>query len=213
MAGTPEEVPKVRRVGDIGPSRARNRPETREGLHRGMDVDVALVQWPSEDGKRQALASAWIPRLLLVAQEAEPPELLDHLEDWVRLPASSADTRARVEALAQRANALTPLTPVLEDDRLLRFRNAQLQVSELHGRLLATLVEHFGKVVDRPTLLRRGWPNETPTDNTLDVQIARLRRRLAPLGLQIRTVRSRGFLLAADGAPAGAAARSKDGRT
>ena len=34
-----------------------------------------------------------------------------------------------------------------------------------------------------------------PTRNALDVHVLRLRRRLAPLGLEIRTVRSRGYLL------------------
>jgi DNA-binding response OmpR family regulator len=36
-----------------------------------------------------------------------------------------------------------------------------------------------------------------PTRNALDVHVLRLRRRIAPLGLEIRTVRARGYLLQA----------------
>jgi DNA-binding response OmpR family regulator len=34
-----------------------------------------------------------------------------------------------------------------------------------------------------------------PTRNALDVHMLRLRRRLEPLGLEVRTVRSRGYVL------------------
>jgi DNA-binding winged helix-turn-helix (wHTH) protein len=39
------------------------------------------------------------------------------------------------------------------------------------------------------------WPGSAPGRNVLDVHVLRLRRRLAPLGLAIRTVRSRGYML------------------
>lgn len=42
---------------------------------------------------------------------------------------------------------------------------------------------------------RAVWPGQAPGRNALDVHILRLRRRLLPLGLAIRTVRSRGYLL------------------
>ncbi|HEX2272971.1 MAG TPA: helix-turn-helix domain-containing protein, partial [Acidimicrobiales bacterium] len=45
------------------------------------------------------------------------------------------------------------------------------------------------------TLIRAVWPGQAPGRNALDVHILRLRRRLRPLGLAIRTVRSRGYLL------------------
>ena len=40
-----------------------------------------------------------------------------------------------------------------------------------------------------------GWPGGTPGRNALDVHVLRLRRRLEPVRLAIRTVRSRGYLL------------------
>ena len=46
-------------------------------------------------------------------------------------------------------------------------------------------------------LAERAWPTGVPTRNALDVHVLRLRRRIAPLGLEIRTVRARGYLLQA----------------
>ena len=48
---------------------------------------------------------------------------------------------------------------------------------------------------------RAGWPSGAPGRNALDVHVLRLRRRLVPLALAIRTVRSRGYLL--ESAPSG----------
>jgi DNA-binding response OmpR family regulator len=59
------------------------------------------------------------------------------------------------------------------------------------------LLDRFAAVVGREALARAGWPSGAPGRNALDVHILRIRRRLAPLGLAIRTVRSRGYLLEA----------------
>jgi DNA-binding winged helix-turn-helix (wHTH) protein len=57
------------------------------------------------------------------------------------------------------------------------------------------MLERYGAVVSREALSRAGWPQGAPGRNALDVHVLRLRRRLAPIGLVIRTVRSRGYLL------------------
>ena len=65
----------------------------------------------------------------------------------------------------------------------------------VEARLSSALVERFGAVVSRDALTRAGWPSGAPGRNALDVHMLRLRRRLQALGLVIRTVRSRGYLL------------------
>ena len=52
-----------------------------------------------------------------------------------------------------------------------------------------------------------------PTRNALDVHVLRLRRRIAPLGLEIRTVRSRGYLMQTAQMVAVASKRQSTGRT
>ena len=58
---------------------------------------------------------------------------------------------------------------------------------------MAALLDRYGAVVSRDALARAGWPAGAPGRNALDVHMLRLRRRLGPLALAIRTVRSRGL--------------------
>jgi DNA-binding winged helix-turn-helix (wHTH) protein len=61
--------------------------------------------------------------------------------------------------------------------------------------LMAALIDRFGAVVRRHALIDAAWPGGDATANNLDVSVARLRRQVLPLGLEVRTVRSRGYLL------------------
>jgi two-component system, OmpR family, response regulator len=83
----------------------------------------------------------------------------------------------------------------MEGDGILRFRGRWVDLPPVEHSLAAVLVERFGAVVGRDALTRRAWPTERPTRNALDVHMSRLRRRIAPLSLGVRTVRARGYLL------------------
>jgi two-component system, OmpR family, response regulator len=159
-------------------------------------MDVVLVRWPEEDARLRELRGSGAPRLLLLNGESTPPELSDCLEDWIRLPADDRDVRARVATLSSRAETDQP-APQVDGDGLLRHRGRWVALSPVESALAVTLVDRFGAVVGRDTLARRAWPNGVPTRNALDVHMLRLRRRVASLGLEIRTVRSRGYLMQA----------------
>jgi len=159
-------------------------------------TDVVLVHWPDERARLEALRASGAPRLLLVGNGLAPPEPIDVLEDWIRMPAAEHDLRVRVATLAARAGRAAPV-PAVDDDGLLRFRGSWVTLSPVERALAAALVERFGAVVGRDTLTRRAWPGGTPTRNALDVHVLRLRRRIAPLDLEVRTVRARGYLLQA----------------
>jgi DNA-binding response OmpR family regulator len=60
---------------------------------------------------------------------------------------------------------------------------------------MTALLDRQGAVVSREALARSGWPDGAPGRNALDVHVLRLRRRIDGIGLAIRTVRSRGYLL------------------
>jgi len=162
-------------------------------------MDVALIQWPSDEGLRLELARQRHPRLLLVDPDADPPECTDPLEDWVRLPVSRADRNARVRTLESRVEGGQPPAPKLNGSGILEYRGERRQLSAIQAVLVRLLIERFGAVVSREALARAAWPDADPSDNSLDVTMGRLRRQLEPAGLRIRTVRSRGYLLT-DGA-------------
>ena len=159
-------------------------------------TNVAVVRLPDESRQLEELRRRGIPRLALVAPHAPPFTPVDLLEDWVRLPAAPADVRARVLALAGRADESLERRPELTDDRLLRYGRWWVALAPADTRLMAPLVDRFGSVVGRGELAKAGWPDGLPSRNSLDVQLGRLRRRLKGSGLTLRTVRSRGCVLA-----------------
>ena len=156
-------------------------------------MDVTLVRWPAEWQRREWIASEGRPRLLLVEDGSDPPSSTDPLEDWVRVPASEVDVQVRMATLAARARSVA--APELDGDGLLRFGSLWLSLPPVEARLTSALLERFGAVVSRDNLSRAGWPDGAPGRNALDVHVLRLRRRLTPVRLAIRTVRSRGYLL------------------
>ncbi len=135
------------------------------------------------------------PRLLLVEDGQRPPLVIDCLEDWVRVHASEQEVQARLDALQVRGKAHAHDAPGLDDHGVLRFRDRWAALSPVEARLTEALLRRFGAVVSRDTLVKAGWPAEGAARNALDVHVLRLRRRLSPVGLAIRTVRSRGYLL------------------
>lgn len=158
-------------------------------------MDVALVSWPEEEQRRLDLRERGRARLLLVKAEAPAPIASDALEDWIRLPADEHDMRARIEGLTLRAGLSERASLRLDDDGLLHHGEAWVALPTIEGRLVTALMHKLGTVVGREALVKAGWPGEAPNRNVLDVHILRLRRRLEPIGLSIRTVRSRGYVL------------------
>ena len=157
-------------------------------------MDVVLVRWPLEAEHRERLQTSKTPRLLLL-DDGEPPDPADCLEDWVRVPASEAEVQARVAALRARAQSHVAAAPELDPDGVLRFGDRWVSLPPVETRLTAALLDRFGAVVSRDVLSRAGWPEGAPGRNALDVHVLRLRRRLTPVNLAIRTVRSRGYLM------------------
>jgi len=159
-------------------------------------MDVQMLRWPDEEDRLVHLRETSAPRLLFVEAGREPPLSDDCLEDWVRVPVDERELRARVSALTARAEH-HGLRPEMDADGLLRFRAKWVDLPPVERAIAAAPVERFGAVVGRDTLTRLAWPEHRPTRNALDVHMSRLRRRIAPLGLGVRTVRARGYLLQA----------------
>lgn len=171
----------------------------RNGTAEAAADGVALVGWPAEDAERQVLAARGVPRLLLVEPDAPAPRCDDPLEDWVRLPASAADLDARVAGLGRRASSVVDGgRPRIDADGVVRVGGNWAALPPVEARLMAALVDRLGAVVHRDDLAAAGWPDGLPGRNALDVHVLRLRRRIAPVGLVIRTIRARGYLLEVD---------------
>jgi len=160
---------------------------------------VVLVHWPEEANRVLELARAGTPRLLLVANDTEPPVTTDELCAWVRVPANERDVQARIVELRSRASLARP---ILGDHGLLWRGTRWVALSPIEARLTAAFVARPGRVLSRPRLEKTGWPDGAPNVRSVDARIKALRRRIAPMGMRIHTVRGQGYIAEIQAMPA-----------
>lgn len=167
-------------------------------------MEVKLLRWPAEATLRAHYCNLGVLRLLVVEGGAQPPVIADVHEDWVRAPISEDDLQARIAALRTRSYVHT--RPQVDPHGVVRFRGRSTAVSPTATDLLECLVRKFGVLVSREELhecLPEGAPDRNR--NVLDLHIMRLRKRIRPVGLVIRTVWGHGYLLepapSSNGAP------------
>jgi len=177
-------------------------------------LDVMLPKLSGLDVCRQLRAArSELPILLLTArsQEADKVEGLRlGADDYVTKPFSFVELMARVEALVRRARRReAPETQQIGDvtvdfPRLRATRaGAPLDLSPREFAILACLVARRGEVVTREQLLQVVWGYESlPLTRTVDMHIAKLRRKIEPDPGSPRfvvTVHGRGYRLALEG--------------
>ncbi|UQA97409.1 winged helix-turn-helix domain-containing protein [Streptomyces halobius] len=165
-------------------------PQTRRS---GADRAVPLLRWPEQAAEVERCRTHGIPRLLLVEPAASPPVCVDPLEDWVRAPVGERDLQARRAALRARAECRKP---VIDVHNVLRYAGRALPLAAGEADLVRLLLDNYRSVVGRAELAVRMWPEgDAERRNALDVRVLRARRRLAPLGLVIKTVWRTGYML------------------
>ena len=153
-------------------------------------IDIGL---PDADGRDvcQALRARGIdtPVLFLTARDALTDRLAGFSaggDDYVTKPFDIEEVTARLQALLRRSGGDAPVSSagLMFDpaERTVAQDGAQVGLTPTEFRLLATLAARQGRACARPELVRSAWPyGAIVHDNTLDVYIARLRRKLGSL--------------------------------
>lgn len=114
-------------------------------------------------------------------------------DDFICKPFDGGVLMAKVQALLRRSYDYAGAVPVLEHrgafldtgDNSLRVGSEAVSLSRNEYRILLCLMENKGKVVSREKLMQRLWETEQFVDeNTLTVNVNRLRRKLDGVGLK-----------------------------
>ena len=83
-------------------------------------------------------------------------------------------------------------------DSTITYDGQKIELTKNEFRILQTLMEHKGEIVSRDTLMMRLWQmDDYVEENTLTVNVNRLRRKLEAAGLPdlIRTRKGTGYLV------------------
>ena len=127
-------------------------------------------------------------------------------DDFIAKPFDLEVLTAKVQALLRRTYDFAADTGRLEHrgavlnlrDATLSYGEEKLDLSRNEYRILQVLLENRGRTVSRETLMQKLWETDSFVDeNTLSVNMNRLRRKLDGMGLEgfIRTKKGLGYLV------------------
>ena len=127
-------------------------------------------------------------------------------DDFVEKPFDLNVLTAKIQALLRRAYSFTGQLNVLEyrdvilnlNDAAVTFHGERMELTKNDFKILQILMENAGKIVKRDRIMERLWESdEFIDDNTLAVNMTRLRKKLESIGICdfIATKKGIGYML------------------
>lgn len=127
-------------------------------------------------------------------------------DDFIAKPFDLEVLTAKVQALLRRTYDFGGSGRLIQhegavlnlDDGTLSYQGERLELTKNEFRILQVLMENNGRTVSRDALMQRLWESDSFIDeNTLTVNVARLRRKLDGCGLEgfIVTKKGQGYLV------------------
>lgn len=113
-------------------------------------------------------------------------------DDFVSKPFDMNVLTAKIQALLRRTYDFAGTSALMEhkgailniSDATLMYNDRRIELTKNEFRILQMLLENKGKIVSRDAIMTRLWENDDYVDeNTLTVNITRLRRKLESIGL------------------------------
>ncbi|MBE5957397.1 MAG: response regulator transcription factor [Lachnospiraceae bacterium] len=127
-------------------------------------------------------------------------------DDFVAKPVEAQVLNAKIQALLRRTYSMQGTVNTIEHkgvilnlgDTTVMYNDESIDLTKNEYKILQTLMENKGKVVSRDTLMTKLWQMDCYVEeNTLTVNVTRLRKKLANAGLNdfIKTKVGIGYII------------------
>ena len=127
-------------------------------------------------------------------------------DDFIEKPFDLNVVTAKVQAMLRRAYSFQGNLNVLEhqglllnlNDGIVSYKEKKAELTKNEFKILQVLMEHAGKIVTREEVMTALWESDALVDdNTLTVNVTRLRRKLAELAAVefIKTKKGIGYII------------------
>lgn len=127
-------------------------------------------------------------------------------DDFIAKPVDATVLIAKLQAILRRTYNMNESSPTLEhngavldlNDNTFEYGGKSIELTKNEFRILLTLMEHKGKIVSRDTLMTKLWQMDCYVEeNTLTVNVTRLRKKLSGIGLTdfIKTKVGSGYII------------------
>ena len=171
-------------------------------------LDINLPYYDGYYICREIRKKSNVPIIVVTSRNSEIDELMSMnlgADDFVTKPYNTQILLARISSLLRRTYQNIDLE-VFEFNGLkynmstseMEFNNNKIELTKNESRILYTLIKNKEKIVSRNELMKSLWQNdEFVDDNTLTVNINRLRKKLEEIGASdyLQTKRGQGYIL------------------
>ena len=171
-------------------------------------LDILLPGANGQEILRNLRQKSQIPVIMVTSREGEMDQILAMsygADDYITKPYNPTLLLLKIEALFKRIQPGTPQEEVEYKGILLNllrstmtYQGKERVLSKNEFSILYYLIKNQGRIVSRDELMDYLWDcNDFIDDNTLTVNINRLRKKLEEAGIQgaIETRRGQGYLL------------------
>lgn len=127
-------------------------------------------------------------------------------DDFIAKPFDLNILVAKVQALLRRTYSFGGTMNIIEHDGMilnlsdatLEFNSTKIELTKNEFKILQILLENIGKAISREAIMTRLWESDSYIDdNTLTVNVTRLRKKLADMGLSdvVKTKKGLGYMV------------------
>lgn len=174
-----------------------------------MLLDIALPFFNGYHWCREIRALSKVP-IVFISSASDNMNIVMAMnmggDDFIAKPFDLEVIAAKVQALLRRTYSFQGQTAILEHggavlnlgDASLLYESQKIDLTKNEFKILQLLMENKGKVISRDSIMKRLWESESfIDDNTLTVNMTRLRKKLEEAGLSgfITTKKGLGYFI------------------